>query len=320
MTLTNQQDFRMLVHELTTATWSLAAIGALFESGLADAIREPRTLDQLADKVAMPKSRIASTLGVAVAHGIVGFDDPHYRLAEAAALPPPMQIAVAGDIRCTVVQSAMYLENTRAEPGWRHTDPKVLQAQGDASAQLAGGLKMMIAPQLGDLAARLDQPGARVLDVGTGVGALAIALCRAFPQVSVVGLDTADPPLALARTNVTRAQLDGRIELRKQAVAALPDEDAFELAWVPQFFLGDGIGAALTRVHGSLRSGGWVLVPAFGSSPDPRTRAVGNLLDELWGGNGYTPPEIEVELTRAGFTNVRVLPGPPNLAMIVGQR
>lgn len=323
MTLTNPQDVRLLLHELTTASWTLAAIGALFESGLADAIREPRTLDQIASKITtLPKSRIAATLGVAVASGLVAFDDPHYRLAEGAVMPPPMQVAVAADIRCSVVQAALFLDGVRSTPtvGWQHTDPKVLQAQGDASAQLATAFKMMIAPQLGDLATRLEQPGARALDVGTGVAALAISLCRTYPQLSVVGIDRAETPLALARANVTRAQLDGRVELRQQSVDALAEDAAFDLAWVPQFFLGDGVPAALARVRTTLRPGGWVMVPAFGTSPDARARAVGTLLDELWGGSGYTPAEIEAELTRAGYTNARVLPGPPNLAMVVAQR
>lgn len=322
--ITNPMEFQKLIHELTHASWALAAIGVLFESGLAAELREPRTLDELAAKApSLPRSRIATTLGVAAAHGVVSVDGERYKLAEGpACMPPPVHNALAGDIRSHVMQPPLFLDSARGTApttGWRHTDPRILQAQGDASAQLAGAIKMHIGPQLGDLVARLDQPGARILDVGTGVGALAIAFCRAFPQVSVVGLDVADEPLALARANVARAQLDARIDLRKQAVAQLPETTAFDLAWVPQFFLGDGLPAALTRVRAALRPGGWVLVPAFGTSTDPKIRAVGNLIAEIWGGITASPAELEAQVVAAGFANVRLLPGPPNLGMIVGQ-
>jgi predicted O-methyltransferase YrrM len=296
----------------------------LFDSGLAAELREPRTLDELAAKApGLPPARIGTILGVATSLGVVAADGDRYRLAEGpACMPPPVHVAVSGDIRSHVVQPALFLDTARAPTpttGWRHTDPKILQAQGDASAQLAGAIRMFIGPQLGDLVARLDRPGARILDVGTGVAALAIALCRAFPQVAVTGLDVAEAPLAIARSNVARAQLGERIEIRELAVEALADTAAFDLAWLPQFFLSDRLPAALSRVRAALRPGGWILVPAFGTSPDPKARAVGTLICELWGGTTATPAELEDMVKAAGFANVRTLPGPPNLGMIVGQ-
>jgi len=55
-------------------------------------------------------------------------------------------------------------------------------------------------------------PGADVLDVGTGPGRIAIALCRADLAARVLAVDLAEAMLDLARRNVADAGLTGRIE------------------------------------------------------------------------------------------------------------
>jgi release factor glutamine methyltransferase len=60
---------------------------------------------------------------------------------------------------------------------------------------------------LGDLA----EP--RVLDVGTGSGAIALAIADEHPGAHVVGTDISDGALALAAENRARAGLDERVEL-----------------------------------------------------------------------------------------------------------
>jgi ubiquinone/menaquinone biosynthesis C-methylase UbiE len=55
-----------------------------------------------------------------------------------------------------------------------------------------------------------------VLDVGTGTAQIPIELCRQHPAARVVATDLADHMLALARRNVERAGLVGRVEVRKE--------------------------------------------------------------------------------------------------------
>jgi HemK-like putative methylase len=55
---------------------------------------------------------------------------------------------------------------------------------------------------------------ARVVDVGTGSGAIAIAIAAAAPQVEVWATDTSRCAVALARLNVRRHGLDGRVTVR----------------------------------------------------------------------------------------------------------
>ena len=65
---------------------------------------------------------------------------------------------------------------------------------------------------------RLAQ-GGRVLDVGCGTGWSSIALARAFPQTTVVGIDLDEASIADARDNAERADVADRVtfEVRNAA-------------------------------------------------------------------------------------------------------
>jgi release factor glutamine methyltransferase len=66
-------------------------------------------------------------------------------------------------------------------------------------------------------------PGARVLDVGTGSGAVALALKDERPDLAVTGSDLSEDALALARANGERLGLE--VEwLRADLLAGVPDE------------------------------------------------------------------------------------------------
>ena len=59
----------------------------------------------------------------------------------------------------------------------------------------------------------IDEP--RVLDVGTGSGAIALALADEVPHARVVAVDLSEDALTLARENLARVDVDGRVELRR---------------------------------------------------------------------------------------------------------
>lgn len=65
-----------------------------------------------------------------------------------------------------------------------------------------------------------------VLDVGTGSGAIALALADELPGVEVVGVDTSPAALALARENAERLSLADRVSLQ---LGALPAPRSFDL-------------------------------------------------------------------------------------------
>jgi len=63
-----------------------------------------------------------------------------------------------------------------------------------------------------DALAQLDDPHPRVLDVGTGTGAVALAICTERSGVSVIATDVSGLALELARRNAERLHLGDRVD------------------------------------------------------------------------------------------------------------
>ena len=75
----------------------------------------------------------------------------------------------------------------------------------------------------------IDQPPARVLDLGTGTGAGALAIARRFPEAEVVGVDISERMLEEARQK-TPPELMGRVRYESADAARLPFPDgSFQL-------------------------------------------------------------------------------------------
>jgi hypothetical protein len=171
-------------------------------------------------------------------------------------LSPAELQPVLAEIRLTILQGRKLLFAATRASGWSYTDRGILQAAGDTSSRFAAVLEQVIVPRLPGLAERLENSGS-LLDVGVGVAGFAIAVARRWPSLRVVGVDPWAPALVLAHENVCAAGLTERIELRQQAGEDIPDEEAFDLAWVPSAFLPDGsIAAIVDRVYRALRPAG----------------------------------------------------------------
>ncbi len=192
--------------------------------------------------------------------------------------------------------------------GWDHTDPSVLVSQGNSSVMCAIALKRHVVPALGgDLAGRLDEPGASFLDVGAGVAALSIAACGLWPSLRVVGVDPWEPALELARESIATAGLGERIELRPTVAEAIEDADDFDLAWVPTFFMPPAaLEGVVQRTLAALRPGGWVTLGLYARPGDPFRDALADLRTVRQGGTLLTLPDAAAILERAGFCDVGV--------------
>lgn len=312
--------------DLQLSTWTAAAVGALFESGVIDALGEPRTPEELAKRCrSLTAGQIRRCLDVAAVNGLVVRDGDAYRLVEAALplLEQPVRIVVPADLRSALMQGLSFLDASggdQPQVGWLHEDPRILRGQGEGSAMIVRMMKRRLVPELDGLGERLEGADGRFLDVGVGVGALAIEMCRTFPNVKVVGLDIHEPALAIARESVASAKLGDRVELRKLPIEELRDESAFDLAWFPSFFIPTAEAAA-KRICAALRPGGWVVCALVGVGGTEKQNATWALIGELWGGVRLSTEEAVAMLREAGFSTVRELPSPaPGIAFVAGQR
>ena len=323
-----------LFGDLGSSVWAHATITAAAESGVLELLVEPRTLTFLSQRTEIQEKLIESMLDVLVALSLVRRDGDSY-VAEAGFQPflvEPASRFLRANLCAGYLQSWQFLQNSKAgdlAPGWRHTNAEILQAQGNGSEMAAQRMKNLM-PLLEGLEERMQAPSAAFLDVGTGVGGLAIALCRFFPNLHAVGLDPADAALAAARCNVADANLTDRIELRQQRVEDMTDCAAFDFAWLPHMFLPlDVVKRGLRSVRTALRPGGWVLLVADSAPGMELELTVARLRNVVWGGDRLSPEPLAELVTKAGFKRVQVLPplgglffGLPGtmLRPVVGQR
>ena len=223
---------------------------------------------------------------------------PVREVVEAAGLDPD-DLPLA-DLRNAILQVGDMVARSREgalEPGWGYTDPLILQAQGTISAQPVATLVDQVFPLLG-----LEVND--FLDVGAGVGAMCIELCRRLPNARAVGLEPQDAPFELARENVRAAGLEDRIELRQQLIQELDDEDAYDAAWLASMFMPRAVvQAALPVLLHALRDGGIVLTAAMGHGGDDLPAAAARLRAALWGAQ-VGIEELEAMAREAGFGDV----------------
>lgn len=115
------------------------------------------------------------------------------------------------------------------------------------------------------IAERLRQ-GARVLEVGCGVGAQLESLARAFPTASFVGIDLLPPALEVAGELIADSGLGDRVSFRRLGAEHLDDVDAFDIVTMNIVLheLQPAIRpAAVTALCRALRPGGMLVSNDF---------------------------------------------------------
>jgi 2-polyprenyl-3-methyl-5-hydroxy-6-metoxy-1,4-benzoquinol methylase len=229
-------------NRLRVQTEAFAALGARL--GAADDELDPAVLAALDEVVAA-----------------VGFPD-------AGSLAPEQRSVLADMVRSSFRQALATLDAPAGNGGWGHTDVEVLDGQGRASTNLVPHMARIMG----------DTPVREVLDVGTGVGLLAIAIARRWPDANVVGIDIWEPALERARHHVVEAGLGDRIEIRNQDITALDEGDRYDCAWLPAPFLpSDVLAAAVPRVIEAVRPGGLVSIGTLRRPEDPLAAATQRL-------------------------------------------
>jgi predicted O-methyltransferase YrrM len=221
--------------------------------------------------------------------------------------------AVIGHATTMLRQAMELIEDPLRPGGWFYTDPQIIQGQGASSAVVA----QMLA------GAGIGTADARILDIGTGVGALAVAFCRTFPNSTVVGIDPWELSLELARQNVAAAGFGARITLRQTRIETFEDEDGFDLVWMPVIFLPRPIlNEAVQRAVKTLRPGAEIVLGRYTGSDDPLASALGDLRTIRSGGTLLGPADTRALLEDAGVTDVREIERtwPAPLGLTAGRR
>ncbi len=227
---------------------------------------------------------------------------------------------VAAQAAAPVLQAAALLRGDGDL--WSTQSDAALVAQGRASAQGAGAFAQFALPRLDGMASAISQPGARMLDVGTGVAALAVAYAEQFPELIVVGIDVLPRVLVLAAATVASSKVADRVVLRNQDIAALDDRDTYALAWVPAPFVpAAALEVGMARVAQALTPGGWVMLGHGRFTGDPVNDALNRFKTVAFGGTPLDDAQAKRLLTDAGLESVSTLPTPPGSPTItVGQR
>ena len=117
-------------------------------------------------------------------------------------------------------------------------------------------------PAVPELHQRLGSaPPARVLDLGCGLGASAVALARAYPRTTVLGVDLDEASVAQARAAAAQAGVADRVSFVAGDAAHLTPEAPFDLVTIFEALhdMGDPVGA-LRAARAVLAVGGSLLV------------------------------------------------------------
>jgi precorrin-6B methylase 2 len=240
--------------------------------------------------------------------------------AIASADIPPILAAIRSDL---LIGPKFAAGSSAPTPGWAHTEDDLLQSVGEVSAGFPRLFRARILPGLTGLAERLSAPGASFLDIGTGVGALSIAMARDWPRLRIAALEPHPAALALARSNVAAADLDARVVLQPTKGEALEDVAVHDLVWVPSAFIPEAaIPEVVARAARALKPGGWMIYAIVRHGNDAAANALARFRTAFWGGSLLGPDDVAQLMKASGLTDARLTDGPAHstIGMMVARR
>jgi SAM-dependent methyltransferase len=224
------------------------------------------------------------------------------------ALDPATAAPTIGLARTFLRQASELVENPGRSGGWDQVDVPLLQSVGRLSMGISAAV-LAAERRLPDLRDRLSAADARLLDVGTGTGWLAIAIAQSHPTLHLVGIDIFEPALDLARANVEGAGLTDRIEFRLQDAALLDERDAYDAIWLALPFLPKAVVVPIVNAAArSLKPGGWLLPGTFTGPGDRLSELLTDLRTVRSGGHPWRPEEIIDMMATAGLTDTQEIP------------
>jgi precorrin-6B methylase 2 len=220
---------------------------------------------------------------------------------------PNQAASVSSRLNFALQDALEFMNDPDRAPGWGYTDPKVLQERGRDSAFVARNIASL-GQERPALESALSE--GEFLDVGTGVGWLAIEAAKLWPNMRIVGLDIWEPALKLAEANISAEGLQDRITLRRQSVSEIDDDAAFNVIWLPAGFLPQHVvNDALPRLNLALKPGGFLVCGGLAPSSESLSQSLSDLQIIRQGGHPWRVEEITERLNGTGFEDIEYVKG-----------
>jgi 2-polyprenyl-3-methyl-5-hydroxy-6-metoxy-1,4-benzoquinol methylase len=234
----------------------------------------PVTSVELAERTGTAERYVREWLSNQAAGGYVSYD----AASGTFSLPPEQALALAAEgspafvpgafqiIASLFRDEAKILEAFRTGEGvgWHEHDSELfIGTERFFRPSYNANLVNNWVPSLNGVDAKL-LAGARVADVGCGLGASSIILAQAYPSSTFVGFDYHDRSIELARERAAEAGVGARVKFEVAAAKTYPGKDYDLVAFFDSLHdMGDPVGAA-QHVRESLAADGtWLLVEPF---------------------------------------------------------
>ncbi len=137
-------------------------------------------------------------------------------------------------VRCTMVAGRALpalIDTYRGERtfGWEDHGPEMRHGQAEANRPIFRNLLVDDwLPRIPQVAQRLAAPGARVADVGCGLGWAAIALAEGLPHLQVDGFDIDAPSIEAARHNAQQHGVSDRVAFHVADIAEVGKDRGYD--------------------------------------------------------------------------------------------
>jgi SAM-dependent methyltransferase len=234
----------------------------------------PMTPAELAAKTSTDERYLREWLASQAAGGYISYNakSGHFSLTEEQAftlaqedspayLPGAFELALGA---LSAVPRIAESFRTGAGMGWHEHDEGVFHGcEKFFRPGYAANLVTSWIPALTDVRQKLEA-GARVADVGCGLGASTLLMAKAFPKSKFFGFDYHDKSIEAAREAAQRAGVADRVTFEVAKAKEFPGKDYdFVAVFDCLHDMGDPVGAAAHVRESLAENGTWMIVEPF---------------------------------------------------------
>jgi 2-polyprenyl-3-methyl-5-hydroxy-6-metoxy-1,4-benzoquinol methylase len=236
----------------------------------------PATSFELAKATETSERYVREWLNAQAAGGYVTYDPASRRYT----LPPEQAFALADELSPAFVPGLFQVtqamwdsepkieQNFRSGQGleWGHQNPCLFEGtERFFRSGYIGNLASAWLPSLDGVVSKLER-GAKVADVGCGLGASTILMAKAYPQSRFFGFDSHEASIALATRRAKDAGVHDRVSFTTAKSTDFPGRDYDLIAHFDCLHdMEDPVGAARWARQAVAREGTWMIVEPFAS-------------------------------------------------------